>query len=211
MQFFLWLLSKNKLLTRDNLAKRRGVSDATCLLCVKSESINHLFFECCIAKLNWECISELLDLGLGQDFESVARFWVANKRHKVTNTVSSAVLWSIWKFQNELCFQGRKWMGVKDMLIKIAKMLRRWVPMMDQEMGEDIKRIVIQLELKASLPPQLMWHNLESLSSRSGALDVQITVSSAAPNLREENELVPGHELLADRRSLHMSEVLPLG
>lgn len=63
VQFFLWLLSKNKLLTRDNLAKRRGVSDPTCLLCVESESINHLFFECCIAKLIWECISELLNLG----------------------------------------------------------------------------------------------------------------------------------------------------
>lgn len=78
-------------------------------------------------------------------------------------------------------------------------------------MGEDIKRMVIQLEQKASLPPQLMWHNLKSLSSRLRASDVQLMVSSAAPNLREENELVPSHELLANRRSLDMSEVLPLG
>jgi hypothetical protein len=89
----LLLLSKNKLLTKDNLAKRREVSDPTC--CAENESINHLFFECCIAKIIWECISELLNLSLGQDFESVARFWLANKRHKVTNVVSSAVLWSI--------------------------------------------------------------------------------------------------------------------
>jgi hypothetical protein len=47
-------------------------------------------------------------------------------------------------------------MGVKDMLFKIAKMLRRWVPMMQQEMGECIVRMVVQLELKASSPPQLM-------------------------------------------------------
>jgi len=48
-----------------------------------------------IAKIIWECISELLNLSLGQDFESVAHFLLANKRHKVTNVVSSAVLWSI--------------------------------------------------------------------------------------------------------------------
>jgi len=48
-----------------------------------------------IAKIIWECISELLNLSLGQDFESVARFWLDNKRHKVANVVSSAVLWSI--------------------------------------------------------------------------------------------------------------------
>jgi len=45
VQFFLWLLSKNKLLTRDNLAKRRTVNDNTCLLCSEKESINHLIFE----------------------------------------------------------------------------------------------------------------------------------------------------------------------
>jgi hypothetical protein len=53
------------------------------------------FFDYCIAKIIWECISELLNLRLGQDFESVAHFWLANKRHKVTNVVSSAILWSI--------------------------------------------------------------------------------------------------------------------
>jgi hypothetical protein len=56
-----------------------------------------------------------------------------------------------------------------------------------------------------------MWHSLESLSSWSEPLGVQHTASSAAPNLREENELVPGQALLADRGSLDMSELLPLG
>ena len=34
VQVFLWLLSKNKLLTRDNLSKRSEVSNKSCLLCV---------------------------------------------------------------------------------------------------------------------------------------------------------------------------------
>ena len=87
VQFFLWLLSKNKLLTRDNLAKRKSISDATCLLCAENESITHLFFDCCVAKWIWNCISEILGIRIVQDFESVARFWLANKRHKVTNTI----------------------------------------------------------------------------------------------------------------------------
>jgi hypothetical protein len=37
--------------------------------------------------------------------------------------------------------------GVKDMLFKISKMLRRRVPMMQQGMGEAIERMVVQLEL----------------------------------------------------------------
>jgi hypothetical protein len=35
VQYFLWLLSKNKLLTRDNLSKRRKVEDPTCLFCMR--------------------------------------------------------------------------------------------------------------------------------------------------------------------------------
>jgi hypothetical protein len=49
VQYFLWLLSKNKLLTRDNLSKRRKVEDPTCLFCNEHESVNHLFFECAVA------------------------------------------------------------------------------------------------------------------------------------------------------------------
>jgi hypothetical protein len=45
IQIFLWLLSKNKALTRDNLAKRREVTDKTCLFCNEAESVMHLFFD----------------------------------------------------------------------------------------------------------------------------------------------------------------------
>lgn len=98
---------------------------------------------------------------------------IIGKKHLITNVVSSAVLWSLWKFQNELCFQGRVWMGMKGILFKIAKMLKRWVPMMQQEDGEVIERVVVKLELQASSLPHLMWNNMESSSSRSDPLDAQ--------------------------------------
>lgn len=44
VQFFLWLLSKNKVLIEIIWPnKRREVSDPTCLMCAEKESINHLF------------------------------------------------------------------------------------------------------------------------------------------------------------------------
>jgi hypothetical protein len=50
VHFFLWLLSKNKLLTRDNLDKRRKLEDRTCLFCKGQEFVHHLFFDCVVAK-----------------------------------------------------------------------------------------------------------------------------------------------------------------
>jgi len=57
VQFFLWLISNNRVLTRDNLVKRREVTDATCLFCSEKESISHLFFDCCVAMHVWKFIS----------------------------------------------------------------------------------------------------------------------------------------------------------
>jgi hypothetical protein len=48
---FLWLLAKNKVLTRDNLAKRKRLDDLSCLFCTESESVSHLFFDCCVARV----------------------------------------------------------------------------------------------------------------------------------------------------------------
>jgi hypothetical protein len=39
---FLWLVN-NKILTRDNLAKRKQVEDLSCLFCFEYESVHHVF------------------------------------------------------------------------------------------------------------------------------------------------------------------------
>jgi hypothetical protein len=68
----LWLLLKNKMLTRDNLAKRREVSDQTRVFCNESEYINRLFFECCGARRIWSVVADILNLRGDWTFESVA-------------------------------------------------------------------------------------------------------------------------------------------
>jgi hypothetical protein len=50
LHIFLWLLANNKILTRDNLAKRRHVEDMSCLFYTEPELANHLFFKCCVAQ-----------------------------------------------------------------------------------------------------------------------------------------------------------------
>jgi hypothetical protein len=54
----------------------------------------------------WKLVAEVLDVNIGSDYESIAKLWVANKKHLVTNVFSSAVLWTLWKLRNEICFQG---------------------------------------------------------------------------------------------------------
>ncbi|WVZ97911.1 hypothetical protein U9M48_043413 [Paspalum notatum var. saurae] len=73
IHFFLWLLSQNKVLTRDILAKRREVSDDRCLLCSEKESVQHLLFECIVAVNMWQVVSEALEVNIENNFLDVER------------------------------------------------------------------------------------------------------------------------------------------
>jgi hypothetical protein len=42
LHIFLWLLANDKILTRNNLAKRRHVEDGSCLFCANLEFASHL-------------------------------------------------------------------------------------------------------------------------------------------------------------------------
>lgn len=70
---FLWLMSNNKILVRNNLAKRQHVNDKTCLLCGEDETVAHLFFECVVAQRVWSEVSDFLGLDIGENFELVAK------------------------------------------------------------------------------------------------------------------------------------------
>jgi hypothetical protein len=106
IHIFLWLFANNKILTRDNLAKRKNLDDKTCLFCKEDESIHHIFFDCCAAKVMWQFISEITDFPMISDFEYLGSLWLKGKKLIPFNVCTSAVLWIIWKTRNNICFQG---------------------------------------------------------------------------------------------------------
>jgi hypothetical protein len=123
---FLWLLADKKTLTRDNLHKRRHDDDRSCLFCSEPESVDHLFFKCFVVQQIWEALSTIFKVQLGSDFESIARWWVSNNKHAVLNIFCSGVLWSFWSLRNEMCLQGRSWLGMDMVWGKVIGNIRTW-------------------------------------------------------------------------------------
>jgi hypothetical protein len=105
VHMFLWLLINNWTLTRDNLTKRRKVEDPTCLFCAENESCRHLFFDCAVASRCWNVVSDIPSIQVGVDIINIGKLWLSQKKYSLVNMITSAVLWSIWKLRNELCFQ----------------------------------------------------------------------------------------------------------
>jgi hypothetical protein len=180
LHLFFWLLANNKVLTRDNIAKRKQVDDRTCLFCNENEIVLHLFFDCCIAQLLWRIVSEIADIPLIKDFESLGSIWIRGRNFRVHNVLSSAIIWTIWKTRNNPCFQGMAWTKVEAMMYLCAKFLRSWSLLNKTE-----DKVV--LEAREARPPRLEWRqdSGSSLSNRScgqGSADVVENVIGSSAN-----------------------------
>ncbi|XP_078175205.1 uncharacterized protein LOC144568710 [Carex rostrata] len=53
IRIFMWLVSHNTILTKDNLAIKGWVGDPKCQFCLHNESIDHLFITCTLAQQIW--------------------------------------------------------------------------------------------------------------------------------------------------------------
>ena len=158
--------------------------DKTCLFCAEPESINHLFFECCVTKVLWSFLHDCLELNGNWSYEFMASLWIANKKHLVTNAVLAATLWCMWKLRNQICFQGGVWTGLKELLLWISKTLRRWKPLFSGVQEAKLEQIICQMEMEASQPPRICWHQ----SSRP-TLGSQLSVLGSSDVIQLSSDL----------------------
>jgi hypothetical protein len=155
IHFFLWLLSNNKLLTRDNLGKRRKMDSVRCLFCDEKEFVHHLFFECVVARQAWQLVSKVAGFSVGADYESMARLWLCNKKFGGVNIISSAVCWALWKLRNTLCFQDVPWRNMKHVWNLVLPMLRCWSVLVPLKLAAGFEDVRTSLERLAMRPLQI--------------------------------------------------------
>ena len=190
VHIFLWLLASNKILTRDNLVKRNRVDDLNCLFCTEPETVHHLFFECVVAKVCWAYLVDIFDIDLGFDFESVARWWVSNSKHKIMNCCSSALMWSLWKSRNEICFQGKTWMGEKLIIKRMVNMLQNWRILFSDGDWNLLNQVLVRLNNKLNQPLELLGTSSTTLPQSS-----LMTVSGSSLDLfpgRQDSTIATG-------------------
>jgi hypothetical protein len=75
VQIFLWLMSRNKLVTRDNLKKIDNPDDL--VFYIDDETELHIFHDCIVARKFSETVSQFFSTPLGHNLESVSRFWLS--------------------------------------------------------------------------------------------------------------------------------------
>jgi hypothetical protein len=75
----------------DDPAKRKNLDDKTCLFYKEEEYVQHIFFNCCVAKVMWQFISEISGFPVIIDFESLGSFWLRGKKLIPSNVCTSVI------------------------------------------------------------------------------------------------------------------------
>jgi hypothetical protein len=105
---FLWLVVHKKILTKDNLAKRNWKGNLDYVFCGLLESIDHLFFQCSIARFIWRIVQSALDLNsTPNNADDLFGPWINSFNKTEKNLVlfgCGAVIWAIWRSRNDCCF-----------------------------------------------------------------------------------------------------------
>lgn len=108
VNFFFWTLMHNKILTGDNMAKRKFAGPHWCALCrCNTETAQHLFIDCLFAKEVWDLM--LQDFRISSPSQSTVSDLFAEWNHlypqriphkslwhKVWNALPKFVCWQIW-------------------------------------------------------------------------------------------------------------------
>lgn len=93
------LLTKHKILTKHNLAKRGWGGSTKCYFCDQEEIIDHLFLQCSLVGHIWFWMGECQNLIENWSTTHVMSFAIAlpPAQRKTFLTAFSALAWTIWK------------------------------------------------------------------------------------------------------------------
>jgi hypothetical protein len=86
IKIFIWLVVRNKILTKDNLKKRNRKGSQECCFCGGDESINHLFFHYPITRYVWRVIQVALNLvEIPRSISNLCDKWLSKPKDKIAN------------------------------------------------------------------------------------------------------------------------------
>jgi hypothetical protein len=101
--------SSGVILTKDNLVRRNWKGDEICCYCDSKESIQHLFFDCQLARLVWGAVSITFGFRPPSSMTDMFGSWLKSFHFRFKNKMligMAAMCWALWLSRNEVVFQG---------------------------------------------------------------------------------------------------------
>ena len=136
IKIFMWLVEKNSILTRDNLTRRGWHGDKRCNFCLENESVNHLFFDCSMARYVWSLVAYVV----GTDCRpcSFDQFWLWAKQffplsENFLYVGLAAICWAIWRMRNKIHFDKKVVRSPTEIICLASSFMSFWAELQSEE------------------------------------------------------------------------------
>jgi hypothetical protein len=123
------LVEKKAILTKDNMTKRKWTGERTCYFCETDESIDHLLFQCPVAKCVWGIVA--LCLNTNQIPSNCNSYWEWAKIQSPGGILDhafglAAICWATWKARNRSCFEHKSIKHPAEVVIHACALMKHW-------------------------------------------------------------------------------------
>jgi hypothetical protein len=126
IRIFMWFLHRKVILTKDNLLKHNWHGNPTCVFCDKAESIQHLFFDCPMAKIVWRLVHMTFGLPPPKSIANLFANWLSNLNKndvKLIRIGVCAIVWALWNARNDHVFNKPK----ASSFLQVIPMATNWI------------------------------------------------------------------------------------
>jgi hypothetical protein len=129
IKIFLWYLRRGVILTKDNLAKRNWQGSVQCCFCHKDETIQHLLFDCPLARTVWSIIQVATNLYLPHSVSNMFGTWLwglDKDKKSLVLAGAAATCWAIWRCRNDVVFDRKVVPSPSQVIYSVIYWLRTW-------------------------------------------------------------------------------------
>lgn len=130
INIFLWLIWKNRILSKENLKARNWKGPIDWCFCGLFESTNHLFFDSSVACFIWRIVqSALLLHSTPKNADHLFCSWLGRFGKFNRNLITigcGAILSSIWKVKVDACFNNKVILDPTDVIFLCCYLLDSW-------------------------------------------------------------------------------------
>ena len=129
IKIFMWFLHRQVILTKDNLAKRNWNGSQRCCFCDHDEIIQHLFFECQLAKNIWRIVHMFFGLSPTKTVPNLFGNWlkgIPKQELKSIRVRVCAMLWAIWNIRNDHVFDKQTSTSFLQVIPLVTHWIRTW-------------------------------------------------------------------------------------
>jgi hypothetical protein len=128
---FVWTAALGKILTADNLRKRKTIIVDRCYLCKRDgESVDHLLLHCDVASTQWNLVFSRFGMSWvmpSRVIDLFACWWKAGRPRSaaVWKMVPICIFWCAWKERNLRCFEDME-NSLENIVASFFRMLYFW-------------------------------------------------------------------------------------